>query len=91
MRLGMGLPLKFGSKLTFSERFTRTAIFFGIPLLCYEFFQFPKREWTLTLFFVELISAMFGSLTFALLEHGVVQYVRQRHDGVSSKEGPIGK
>jgi hypothetical protein len=60
-------------KLTFSHRFIRTALYWGVPMVCLEFVGVPRHAWGTVL--VIVVPATFvGVLASSALEHWFVTY-----------------
>jgi hypothetical protein len=73
------LSIRRNKKQTFSERFTRAMIFWGIPMVCLEFIGIPRSAWGSVLVMV-VPATLVGVLAGAIIEHFLVSHIEKKNE-----------
>ncbi len=72
------MKLSVRKKWTFSQRYMREAVFFGIPMVCLELIGIPRAAWGRVL--ILALPATFVALLFTtIIEHLLVSAISKRN------------
>ncbi len=74
----MKLSIRRDRKQTFSQRFTREMIFWGIPMVCLELIGVPVFGWV-TVLVIVVPATLVGVLAGAIIEHFLVSAIAKRN------------
>jgi anaerobic C4-dicarboxylate transporter len=75
----MKLSIQPNKKQTFSQRFMRATIFWGVPMVCLEFIGIPKSAWGTVLVMV-VPATLLGVLAGAIIEHLFVSRIEKKNE-----------
>jgi anaerobic C4-dicarboxylate transporter len=75
----MKLSIQRNKKQTFSQRFTRIAITWGISMVCLEFIGIPRSSWGTVLVLV-VPATLVGVLAGAIIEHLLVSSIKKKSE-----------
>jgi hypothetical protein len=71
------MKLSIKKQLTFSQRFTRLAIYWGIPMVCLELLGIPIFGWPVVLAIV-VPATLAGVLAGTIFEHLLITYLAKK-------------
>jgi hypothetical protein len=75
----MKLSIRRNKERTFFQRFTRVAIFWGIPMVFLEFIGIPRSSWGTVLVLV-VPATLVGVLAGATIEHLLVSRIKKKSE-----------
>jgi hypothetical protein len=73
----MKLSIQPSKKQTFSQRFVRATIFWGVPMVCLEFIGIPRSAWGTVLVMV-VPATLVAVLAGAIIEHSLVLRIEKK-------------
>jgi hypothetical protein len=73
----MKLSIQPDKRKTFSQRFVRATIFWGIPMVCLEFIGMPRSSWGVVLV-LALPATLVGVLAGTMIEHSLVLRIEKK-------------
>jgi type IV secretory pathway VirB3-like protein len=73
----MKLSIRRNKEQTLFQRFTRAAIFWGIPMVCLEFIGIPRSSWGTVLVLV-VPATLVGVLAGVIIEHSLVSRIKKK-------------
>ena len=72
------MKLSIQKKWTFSERYVREAIYFGIPMVCMELIGVPVFGWAIVLIIAVPVTLV-GLLFTTIIEHFLISILAKRN------------